>query len=251
MSDEREWYAKLSQAACSHTEQLRVCSHRGRLSVDGLAPPGSLSAYTVLFKAGVSCYDVDFMQTADGQLLATHPDDLAAALEAAASRAAAAVGLRNRMRGMTLAELRAAGADEERFPTADALIKVFAGLLADSGLTWREKRDPPYEDIPLLLMDLKADAFNAEAINSIVAAAQSVRATPHIALLVSSPQQLALVQQQTRWHGPLIQAFMDRENPNPRVSSEDLGPFALLAPSIRVSAAAAAIVTGAGGGWCC
>jgi glycerophosphoryl diester phosphodiesterase len=43
------------------------------------------------------------------------------------------------------------------------------------------------------------------------------------------------VQQQTRWHGPLIQAFMDRENPNPRVSSEDLGPFALLAPSIRMS----------------
>lgn len=28
------------------------------------------------------------------------------------------------MRGMTLAEVRALGADEERFPTADALIKV-------------------------------------------------------------------------------------------------------------------------------
>lgn len=235
MADEREWYAKLSQAGCSHTEQLRVCSHRGRLSVEGLAPPGSLSAYSVLFKAGVSCYDVDFMQTADGQLLATHPDDLAAALEAAASSMAAAVGLRNRMRGMTLAELRSAGADEERFPTADALIKVFAGLLADSGLMWREKREPPYEDIPLMLMDLKAEAFNPEAINAVADAARSVRATPHIALLVSSPQQLALAQQQTRWRGPLMKAFMDRENPNPRISSEDLQPFALLAPSIRMS----------------
>lgn len=37
---------------------------------------------------------------------------------------AAAVGLRSRMRSMTLAELRAAGADEDQFPTADALIKA-------------------------------------------------------------------------------------------------------------------------------
>lgn len=36
----------------------------------------------------------------------------------------------------------------------------------------------------------------------------AVRATTHIALLVSSPQQLALVQQQTRWRGPLMKAFM-------------------------------------------
>ncbi|KAI7837856.1 hypothetical protein COHA_008343 [Chlorella ohadii] len=233
MADERQWYAKLSQAGCSRTEQLRVCSHRGRLSVEGLAPPGSLSAYSVLYKAGVSCYDVDFMLTSDGQLLATHPDDLAAALEAAAG--SAAVGLRSRMRSMTLAELRAAGADEDQFPTADALIKVFAGLLADSGLMWREKREPPYEDIPLLLMDLKAEAFNAGAINGIAAVAQSVRATPHIALLVSSPHQLELVQQHTQWRGPLIQAFMDRDNPNPIVSSIELQPFALLAPSIRMS----------------
>ena len=144
----------------SRAEQLRVCSHRGRLAVEGVAPPGSLSAYAVLYKAGVSCYDIDFMQvpvvlcwlavphfeyhrrafcsrlqleqhpclscchpawlglqrvccrsackgaacgqarmvsraclpgclqTNDGQLLATHPDDLVAALEAAAGSSA-------------------------------------------------------------------------------------------------------------------------------------------------------------------
>jgi len=38
----------------------------------------------------------------------------------------------------------------------------------------------------------------------------AVRATPHIALLVSSPHQLELVQQHTQWRGPLIQAFMVR-----------------------------------------
>ena len=36
----------------------------------------------------------------------------------------------------------------------------------------------------------------------------AVRATPHVALFVSSPQQLALVQGQTQWRGPLIKAFM-------------------------------------------
>lgn len=36
---------------------------------------------------------------------------------------------------------------------------------------------------------------------------RAVRVTPHVALLLGSLQQLALVQQQTRWRGPLIKAF--------------------------------------------
>lgn len=68
--------------------------------------------------AGVSCFDIDFTLTADGQLLATHPDDLASAL------APALPGGAGRIPELSLAELRAAGADEERFPTAEALIKA-------------------------------------------------------------------------------------------------------------------------------
>ena len=99
-----------------------MCSHRGRLAVEGV-PPGSLSAYSVLHKGGVSCYDIDFVQTRDGQLVASHPDDLQAAL--AAGAAGQAAGGPPPLGQWSLAELRAAGADEERFPTADALIKVW------------------------------------------------------------------------------------------------------------------------------
>lgn len=95
-----------------------MCSHRGRLAVEDV-PPGSLGAYAVLHKAGVSCYDVDFVQTRDGQLVASHPQDLLAAV-AAAGKAQPP----RQLGEWSLAELRAAGADEERFPTADALIKV-------------------------------------------------------------------------------------------------------------------------------
>ena len=42
-----------------------MCSHRGRLRVEGVAP-GSLAAYSVLFKAGVRCFDTDFVQVGAG-----------------------------------------------------------------------------------------------------------------------------------------------------------------------------------------
>jgi len=49
----------------SGAEDLRVCSHRARLSVEGVAP-GSLSAYSVLQKAGVWCFDIDFVLVGAG-----------------------------------------------------------------------------------------------------------------------------------------------------------------------------------------
>lgn len=97
-----------------------MCSHRGRLAVEGV-PPGSLSAYPVLHKGGVSCYDIDFLQTRDGQLLASHPQEVQAEVQAggkAAGKGPPELGQ------WSLAELRAAGVDDDRFPTADALIKA-------------------------------------------------------------------------------------------------------------------------------
>lgn len=45
-----------------HVDDMRVCSHRARLGgVDGVAS-GSLAAYSTLVKAGVSCFDIDFVQ---------------------------------------------------------------------------------------------------------------------------------------------------------------------------------------------
>jgi hypothetical protein len=106
--------ARLHAHPRRHAEHLRVCSHRGRLAAEGVAS-GSLAAYPVLHKGGVRCFDIDFLQAADGALLATHPEDLQAAL---AGKLEGDAGLHS------LAELRAAGASKDRIPTADALIKV-------------------------------------------------------------------------------------------------------------------------------
>ena len=106
--------ARLHAHPRRHAEHLRVCSHRGRLAAEGVAS-GSLAAYPVLHKGGVRCFDIDFLQAADGALLATHPEDLQAAL---AGKLEGDAGLHS------LAELRTAGASEDRIPTADALIKV-------------------------------------------------------------------------------------------------------------------------------
>lgn len=117
-------------------------------------------------------------QTGDGLLLATHPDDLAAAVAPPAGR---------QLGEMSVAELRAAGADEDRFPTAEGLIKVggwvgawdstpckgwsvaaecpcgsagdrpilrlaapsmqvFAAMLEQGGQLWRRRAPPPYEE---------------------------------------------------------------------------------------------------------
>ncbi|KAL4856460.1 hypothetical protein ACK3TF_003252 [Chlorella vulgaris] len=235
MEDEGAWFDKLSSEGCARAEQLRVCSHRGRLAVEGV-PPGSLSAYPVLHKGGVSCYDIDFVQTRDGQLLASHPQEVQAEVQAggkAAGKGPPDLGQ------WSLAELRAAGVDDERFPTADALIKasvdqlraseltqtalhpltaapqVFAALLEQSGLLWKAVQGQPlpnYEELPVLLMDLKAEAFNADTINS-----------------------LTLVANQTRWGGPLIRGFGDLQDPNPPLSPEAVQPFTLLGPSIKMA----------------
>ncbi|KAL4440283.1 hypothetical protein ABPG75_003284 [Micractinium tetrahymenae] len=238
MEDERDWYSKLSTEACEHVDNMRVCSHRARLEgVDGVAS-GSLAAYTTLVKAGVSCFDIDFVQTSDGQLLATHPEDLQAAVLSTAGKPSMA-NLASHVHDFSLEQLRAAGADEERFPTANTLIKVFAASLEDGGLLWRPGKEgeevPNYEELPVLLMDLKGPAYNAQIINNVAAAAQAAQVTAHVALFVSSAEQLQLVQQQTKWAGPLIRAYMDRQDPNPAVTAEELAPLALLGPSLKMS----------------
>lgn len=107
------------------------------------------------------CFDADFILTADGQLLATHPDDLAAALGpkregwcclhtlaaaashgSSSSRAGALCApvtrpvchprpaVAARVAEMSVGELRSAGVDEDRFPTLDSLVKASCWLLA-------------------------------------------------------------------------------------------------------------------------
>ena len=67
-------------------------------------------------KAGVvsSCFDMDVVETADGELLVTHP-----------ARLAEAAGVED-AEAHTLAELRERGAGEERFPSLHGFLHAFA-----------------------------------------------------------------------------------------------------------------------------
>jgi hypothetical protein len=85
------------------------------------------------------CYDIDGVATADGEVLATHPDDLAAAARRLAMpdpERAASAG--------TLQQLRAAGLDEERFPTVQEVVAAFASMLAAGGQLWSRQEQPDY-----------------------------------------------------------------------------------------------------------
>ena len=51
-SEERKWFSKLSVEACAEAETHRVCSHRAKADLEGVAP-GSLAAYAALWKAKI------------------------------------------------------------------------------------------------------------------------------------------------------------------------------------------------------
>ncbi len=71
-----EWFKKLSPEGCKETDALRVCSHRASTVEMEDTVNGSIDAYESLFRAGIMCFDIDFIATSDQVLLATHPDDL-------------------------------------------------------------------------------------------------------------------------------------------------------------------------------
>lgn len=62
--------------------------------------------------------------------------------------------------------------------------------------------------LPVLLMDLKGEAYNPDTINTVAAAAAAVDAQAHVALFVTQPAQAALVRNQTTWGGPLIRGYL-------------------------------------------
>ena len=103
----------LDAPACRWVPTIEVCSHQLRGSS---APSGSLDAMTALWRAGVTCFDVDVtLLEGDGAALLTHPVRLAAATRGSSPS--------------TLAEARAAGADPVSFPAAEDAVHRFADLL--------------------------------------------------------------------------------------------------------------------------
>ena len=66
----------LGARECGRASRLRVCSHlaAGQLAVG--ATSGAVQALAVQYGAGLTCFRLDALATADGALLATSPERL-------------------------------------------------------------------------------------------------------------------------------------------------------------------------------
>ena len=169
----------LDAPACRWVPTIEVCSHQLRGSS---APSGSLDAMTALWRAGVTCFDVDVtLLEGDGAALLTHPVRLAAATRGSSPS--------------TLAEARAAGADPVSFPAAEDAVHRFADLLATSDPSPRDhhERANPHErgDVhratlggPTLCLDLKGAAMSPATARRIVDVAASRGVEPRVLVYV-------------------------------------------------------------------
>eukprot|EP00887_Chlorella_sp_A99_P002442 scaffold10.g2442.t1 len=135
--EEQAWFAKLSAEGCGETEHLRVCSHRAATTEQEDVASGSLTAYATLFRNHIRCFDIDYVATGDGHLLATHPADLQAAVGAKAGIPKANnTAMLAAIKRLSLHQLREAGASQELFPTAGDLFQLFGELLAQAQALW-------------------------------------------------------------------------------------------------------------------
>ncbi|GAB4814174.1 hypothetical protein N2152v2_001220 [Parachlorella kessleri] len=230
-SEEANWFNKLDQPGCKATEELRVCSHRAKSKELADIFPGSLSAYAALWKAKVKCFDIDFVATADGHLLASHPDDLQQALPAGQfGKLSETVGQH------TLAAIRQGGADEERYPTMEAVLQVMGKLIeSEEDKFWlKEGGHLDYSRLPGIFMDLKGPAFSQAAVQRVAATAEEQRILAHVALFVMGPEQEG-VAMQAGYQGPLIRGYADRLDPDPPLTAEGLARYAMLGPSVHMA----------------
>ena len=163
---------------------------------------------TALWRAGVTCFDVDVtLLEGDGAALLTHPVRLAAATRGsspstlAEARAAGADPVSFPAaedavhRFADLLEARAAGADPVSFPAAEDAVHRFADLLATSDPSPRDhhERANPHErgDVhratlggPTLCLDLKGAAMSPATARRIVDVAASRGVEPRVLVYV-------------------------------------------------------------------
>ena len=203
----REHYHKLGASLgtldCQTTELMRVCSHKARTPPDLGAPSGSLAAYALLWQQGIHCFDLDYVITADYQLIAVHPADLLSAISEPTATT------QEQIESLTLDEIRERGADAGTFPTLQSQLKLLSQLLHADG--HQTATDPQLA----LLMELKGRAFPG-SLEVAVKAVDEANMTEHTAIWVSSTEQLSNVRQ-ARWKGPIIWAYRDADDPHPRM----------------------------------
>ncbi|KAK3269325.1 hypothetical protein CYMTET_22227, partial [Cymbomonas tetramitiformis] len=221
---------------------------------------GSAAAVQGLLQQGVTCFDMDFVLTSDGHLLATHPERLQKAAKEAGYSAPV---WNNDLVPLSLADVRAAGLDDLRFPTMGEVLDAFLDSMmqADVGsplpLTGEPERQPAKKsstDNLLLLLDMKFAAFSEVAV---AAAMQMVtdRGLQHITTLwfgEDAPTLRTLVQASAP-AVRTIRVFRDRgELPSVIAVQQAAKSYDMLGPSIKMPAVLLNEMVKAGGpvlGW--
>lgn len=230
-------YAQLSTLGCRQTEAVRVCSHRANaheLKVEN----GSLQAYQALWDQGIRCFDVDFVATADGFMVATHPDRLQQTI-------GSAIGdVRQTLKDNTIIIIRSLGADDDRFPITDVLFEHFGKLIKETEpKPWLDsKTQPNYRSAPTIFMELKGDGFAKDNIWNAFQHAEKHGVTDNVALYTLNSPQDYLLKHEGVWRGPKIRGYWDYtvgedgsrrpNNPDPR--EEDIGVYAMIGPSVKL-----------------
>ena len=136
--------------------EIKVCSHQV-LNAFG-SPDGSLQAMSALWKAGISCFDIDIVTLKDGTLLTAHPRRFATAVGAGAKAP----------QEYTLEEARIAGVDEIRFPLLEDILVNFGTLVRAQSNDYDESETLVFRHGgPLLNLDLKGPNLTLDHVDKL------------------------------------------------------------------------------------
>ena len=128
-----------------------------------------------LWAAGIDCFDLDILVTADSVLMVGHPEWLQSRLSPPAPADAA-----RQTERYTREQFALWGATEELFPRLESVMEVFSRLLRESGMTYSAHHYMP--DLgrePVLLLDFKGAAFLDGPVQKGVAAAVKAGVVQH------------------------------------------------------------------------
>ena len=164
---------------CSDLERMTICSHQllnAPRSGNIPAVDGSLEAMTLLWEAGIRCFDVDAVTLKSGELLASHPSRFAKGTQQSNKKA----------EEFTLEEARQTGANKTAFPLLDTLLMHYSKLIATNSPRFSQEGDPKRRLGPLLNIDLKGPNLTKSHLQSIQETITKLKIQSNVAIVATS-----------------------------------------------------------------
>lgn len=218
----------------------QACSHKGI----GNLTPGKplLEGLYELWTSGVTCFDLDSVQTLDGFLVVGHPSQIKASLDI------------EKLPGEKLPEtsslmqLRAAGLAELQFPLLDDVMLLFHNMTSGQIFYRDPLESRHWIGFPVLSVELKSAAVNKHALSYIVERARRLGISQYLLLWFReeaerNPALLAHYVKKLRSYAMVglvvpdsfgADGTGDGDGSWPSLTKEDLVPYDFLAPSIRL-----------------